>query len=86
MSYYRVCDSCGASLDPGEICDCTKPTPMDKLREFSRNASARSNTKYCPICKEQCKEGGCAAWYQPKKLWSGDDEKPGYCVFLTPGV
>lgn len=22
MSYYRTCPSCGANLDPGEICDC----------------------------------------------------------------
>lgn len=22
MSYYRVCPICGASLDPGERCDC----------------------------------------------------------------
>lgn len=22
MSYYRPCPYCGASLDPGEICDC----------------------------------------------------------------
>ena len=22
MSYYRTCPSCGAHLDPGEVCDC----------------------------------------------------------------
>ena len=22
MSYYRVCENCGAYLDPGEHCDC----------------------------------------------------------------
>ena len=22
MEYYRTCPICGASLDPGEICDC----------------------------------------------------------------
>ena len=22
MSYYRICSSCGAHLDPGERCDC----------------------------------------------------------------
>lgn len=24
MSYYRECPECGASLDPGENCDCKK--------------------------------------------------------------
>ena len=24
MSYYRECPECGASLDPGEKCDCKK--------------------------------------------------------------
>ena len=23
MSYFKVCPSCGANLDPGESCDCT---------------------------------------------------------------
>ena len=22
MAFYRVCSSCGATLDPGERCDC----------------------------------------------------------------
>lgn len=83
MSYYRVCEDCGSTLDPGEVCDCRKPDRMAELLEFGRKAAA--NTKYCPICREQCKEGGCAAWVQPKKMWQGEEEKPGYCVFLTPG-
>ena len=24
MSYYWICEACGASLDPGEKCDCSK--------------------------------------------------------------
>lgn len=24
MSYYRICASCGAHLDPGERCDCKR--------------------------------------------------------------
>lgn len=23
---YRICESCGAALDPGEICDCREQT------------------------------------------------------------
>ena len=26
MAYYRECPICGASLDPGEKCDCEKET------------------------------------------------------------
>lgn len=22
MAYYHICSDCGASLDPGETCDC----------------------------------------------------------------
>lgn len=62
-----------------------KKTRMEMLMEFARKASTRTDAKYCPICKEPCKKEGCAAWVQPKKLWSGDDEKPGYCAFLAPG-
>lgn len=24
MPYYKICQDCGASLDPDEICDCQK--------------------------------------------------------------
>ena len=24
MAYYNTCSRCGATLDPGESCDCTK--------------------------------------------------------------
>lgn len=30
MAYYHTCPDCGANLDPGETCDCTRvpiPTP-----------------------------------------------------------
>ena len=29
MSYYRICEECGAHLDPGEVCDCQKETVAD---------------------------------------------------------
>ena len=27
MSHYRTCEFCGASLDPGEVCDCMEGVP-----------------------------------------------------------
>lgn len=27
MSYYDTCPECGATLDPGEKCDCKEKTP-----------------------------------------------------------
>jgi len=27
MPYYDTCPDCGATLDPGERCDCQKPVP-----------------------------------------------------------
>ncbi|MEG0778731.1 MAG: hypothetical protein RSG55_07780 [Oscillospiraceae bacterium] len=27
MAKFRACPECGASLDPGEACDCTKSAP-----------------------------------------------------------
>jgi hypothetical protein len=28
MSYYHICPECGATLDPGETCDCQKELPF----------------------------------------------------------
>lgn len=33
MSYYRTCPRCGASLDPGEPCDCDKNLMEDFVHE-----------------------------------------------------
>ena len=30
MDYYRICPDCGATLDPGEKCDCQ----LDELEAF----------------------------------------------------
>lgn len=32
MAYYNVCDKCGATLDPGESCDCE--IVKEKQKEF----------------------------------------------------
>ena len=31
MSYYKTCPLCGATLDPGEVCTCSKGKPMREL-------------------------------------------------------
>lgn len=31
MSYYKTCPLCGATLDPGEVCACSKGKPMREL-------------------------------------------------------
>lgn len=36
---YRVCPDCGASLDPGEICDC-QTDELPNLTEENDNVSA----------------------------------------------
>lgn len=39
--YYRICDKCGAYLDPGERCDCQDnedSSPVLQLREKEKAA------------------------------------------------
>ena len=31
-SYYNVCPSCGANLDPGEVCECKSIAGRNKLK------------------------------------------------------
>lgn len=31
--YYNTCEHCGAHLDPGESCDCTKDRPHTARRK-----------------------------------------------------
>lgn len=32
MSKFRVCEKCGANLDPGEVCDCEKEKEKENER------------------------------------------------------
>lgn len=44
MAYYNTCAGCGATLDPGEKCDCTQPI-LDVLwhsKRFSKRYIKRS--------------------------------------------
>ena len=43
MSYYKICEVCGASLDPGEKCDCSKEKQI---------AQDQAETKGEERCKE----------------------------------
>jgi len=43
MSYYRVCPTCGAYLDPGEKCNC------EKQKETALDAANIQDDKEDPI-------------------------------------
>lgn len=32
MSRYRICELCGAALDPGELCDCRPAVPLKLIQ------------------------------------------------------
>ena len=38
--YYRVCPNCGCNLDPGERCECDKPSketaPLPRKRPLTK--------------------------------------------------
>lgn len=35
MSAYRICEECGAALDPGERCDCRPAVPLKPIQPGS---------------------------------------------------
>lgn len=35
MSAYRICEECGATLDPGERCDCQPAVPLKLIQPGS---------------------------------------------------
>lgn len=45
MSYYRVCPLCGASLDPGEQCDCRERTENEPRESKEKAAQGVSSTQ-----------------------------------------
>lgn len=56
MAEYRVCPDCGANLDPGERCDCTKRSAPDAANIRDGNAGETPHTTYhytksSPDCK-----------------------------------
>lgn len=43
VMYRRICPDCGASLDPGEICDCQRPNDGDNNEKAAMPASTAAN-------------------------------------------
>ena len=44
--YGRICEHCGARLDPGERCDCREARKLEKTgRSEIKTKSAREGTK-----------------------------------------
>ena len=40
--FYRTCPYCGAALDPGERCDCSRPA--QKAAHYRREKSAKPSS------------------------------------------
>ena len=40
---YRICPHCGASLDPGEICDCAKEKAASQTRTLEDGKQIKLN-------------------------------------------
>ena len=58
MSYYRVCPLCGATLDPGERCDCREAQPLAVVPEkqicgFNIAAMLRIKKEAAPVLQHQ---------------------------------
>lgn len=47
MKIYKTCPYCGASLDPGEICDCLDIL-SDVAMPFVRDAKRRKDKETAP--------------------------------------
>lgn len=57
MSYYKTCPYCGAHLDPGEVCDCTKKTAADAANIDDGITEIKTQNDSTPIV--QGGEGSC---------------------------
>lgn len=44
-AYFKECPNCGASLDPGELCDCKKgPHLLQKVTDTTKNFQLQYST------------------------------------------
>lgn len=46
-TYYHTCKRCGASLDPGETCDCYKDDDNDCADDTCNADESQQITKMC---------------------------------------
>ena len=49
MSYYTTCPKCGASLDPGEKCDCVQTKEKSTETAATANGATTNNQNYNTI-------------------------------------
>lgn len=80
--FYSICPVCGASLDPGEVCDCTRETGGNVESPQSHNdATAQHNHEGCT--------NNSIAWYSPehkKGVYTMFTEKDLELLRITEGL
>lgn len=52
MAFYKICPDCGASLDPGEKCDCREEAEK-KQEFFSRALENGTESEAAGFCVRQ---------------------------------
>lgn len=59
MSYYKTCPHCGATLDPGEKCDCQDGLTLSQAIELQKiwNALDENGREYLMRLARSMKEG-----------------------------
>lgn len=50
MAAYRICEECGAALDPGERCDCQPTTVPVRLPKTCETCGAPAEPSECRGC------------------------------------
>lgn len=66
MSVYRICEECGAALDPGERCDCRPVVPLRLIQSEAAKADVP------PRYKRVLNTGFTGPWYVDPALARGD--------------
>lgn len=51
--YYHICPRCGASLDPGETCDCTKRKAASAATEHGEDCACTTQTTFLLYTQER---------------------------------